>query len=117
MAKGPAAESKGAGDVIERLFTVIESRKGADPDVSYTAKLFARGTEKVAQKLGEEAVELAIAAVKQDREETVAESADLLYHWLVLLANAGITPAEVCEVLQSREGTSGLEEKASRKTI
>jgi phosphoribosyl-ATP pyrophosphohydrolase len=117
MAKSADAGKPGAADVIERLFAVIESRQGADPDVSYTAKLFNRGTEKIAQKLGEEAVELAIAAVKRDRQDTVAESADLLYHWLVLLADAGISPAEVCEVLESREGTSGLEEKASRKTI
>ena len=100
---------------IRRLFEVIASRKGGDADDSYTAKLFASGTEKIAQKLGEEAVETVIAAVAGDRAGLTAESADLIYHLLVLLADAGLTPDDVIAELKKREGTSGIEEKASRK--
>jgi len=100
---------------LTRLYATIESRKGADPAESYTAKLFGRGTGKIAQKLGEEAVEAVIAAVAKDREATVAESADLLYHLLVLWADAGISPDEVAAELERRAGTSGVAEKAARK--
>ncbi|TNE39933.1 MAG: phosphoribosyl-ATP diphosphatase [Alphaproteobacteria bacterium] len=100
---------------LNRLFETIEARKSADPKSSYTAKLYARGTEKIAQKVGEEAVELALAAVKKDREEVIAESADLLYHVLVLWADAGVTPADVYAMLAKREGMSGIDEKAARK--
>jgi len=99
---------------IRHLFQVITSRKGGDPDASYTAKLFAGGPEKIAQKLGEEAVETVIAAVAGDRAALTAESADLIYHLLVLLADAGLTPDDVIAELERREGTSGIEEKASR---
>ncbi|HEY8874750.1 MAG TPA: phosphoribosyl-ATP diphosphatase, partial [Stellaceae bacterium] len=77
------------GEALERLWRVIESRRGADPATSYTAKLFARGTAKIAQKLGEEAVEAVIEGVKGDRAALVGESADLLYHLLVLWAALG----------------------------
>lgn len=100
---------------IQRLFETIASRKGGDVDASYTAKLFDRGTDKIAQKLGEEAVETVIAAVAKDRDGMIGESADLLYHLLVAWADAGITPEDVLAELERREGTSGLEEKASRK--
>lgn len=100
--------------VLEPLFDTICSRREADPASSYTASLFARGREKIAQKLGEEAVELAIAAAKDDRAEIISESADLLYHWLVLLADAGLSLDEISAELSRREGISGLEEKASR---
>ena len=100
--------------VIDRLFDVIASRKGGDAEASYTAKLFARGTDKIAQKLGEEAVETVIAAVAKDRHGTVGESADLLYHLLVLWADAGIRPEDVLAELERREGTSGIAEKAAR---
>ena len=100
--------------VIDRLFDVIASRKGGDADESYTAKLFARGTDKIAQKLGEEAVETVITAVTKDRKGTVGESADLLYHLLVLWADAGIRPEDVLAELERREGTSGIAEKAAR---
>jgi len=109
------SDQKLTGALIDELFEVVSSRKGADPDSSYTAKLYARGTEKIAQKLGEEAVEAVIAAVGRNREETIKESADVVYHLLVMLADAGLTPADVYEELARRQGLSGLEEKASRK--
>ena len=101
--------------VIARLFETIASRQGGDADASYTAKLFARGTGKIAQKLGEEAVETVIAAVGKDRGGTIGESADLIYHLLVLWADAGIRPEDVLAELERREGTSGIAEKAARK--
>ena len=96
--------TNGVGEAVERLHAVIESRKGSDPATSYTAQLFERGTEKIAQKLGEEAVEATIAAVMKDRKALVAESADLLYHLLVAWADAEIAPAEIAAELarQSR---------------
>jgi phosphoribosyl-ATP pyrophosphohydrolase len=99
---------------IDRLFTVIESRAGADPSSSYTAKLLSQGKLKIAKKLGEEAVETALAAVAQDKQSLAAESADLLYHLLVLWAACGVTPADAYQALAARAGRSGLEEKASR---
>jgi phosphoribosyl-ATP pyrophosphohydrolase len=101
---------------LERLHAVILARRGADPATSHTAKLFARGTAKIAQKLGEEAVEAVIEAVLGNRERLIAESADLLYHLIVLWADAGIAPAEIWAELQRREGVSGIAEKAGRKT-
>ena len=101
--------------VIARLFDTIASRGGGDASGSYTAKLLARGTDKIAQKLGEEAVETVIAAVTKDRDSTIGESADLIYHLLVLWADAGIHPEDVLAELERREGTSGIAEKASRK--
>ncbi len=102
-------------DVLDRLFATIASRKGADPSTSYTAKLFGKGMEKCAQKLGEEAVETVIAATKQEKGEIVSESADLLYHLLVVWAASGVDPAEVYAALEKREGQSGIAEKAGRK--
>ena len=102
------------GEALERLWRVIEARRGADPATSYTAKLFARGAAKVAQKLGEEAVEAVIEGVKGDRQALVGESADMLYHLLVLWAATGIGPADVAAELQRREGTSGIAEKRGR---
>ncbi|HTQ13307.1 MAG TPA: phosphoribosyl-ATP diphosphatase [Rhizomicrobium sp.] len=99
---------------IDRLYRVILSRKDADPTQSYTAKLFAQGRLKIAKKLGEEAVEAALAAVAQDKDCLVAESADLLYHLLVLWADCGVTPDEAYAALEARVGRSGLEEKKSR---
>lgn len=101
--------------VMDDLFAVIASRKGGDPEKSYTAKMFAKGRPKIAQKVGEEAVETIIAALAQGKSETVSESADLLYHLLVLWADMGIKPAEVWSELAKRAGTSGVEEKKSRK--
>jgi phosphoribosyl-ATP pyrophosphohydrolase len=102
------------GEALERLWRVIESRRGADPATSYTAKLFARGTPKIAQKLGEEAVEAVIEGVRGDRPALVGESADLLYHLLVLWAATGIAPADIAAELARREGVSGIAEKTAR---
>ncbi len=99
---------------LDRLFEVIAARKGADPASSYTAKLFSKGVPACAQKLGEEAVETVIAAASGDREGALSESADLLYHWLVLVAALDLDPADVYAELARREGRSGLDEKASR---
>ena len=102
-------------DALDRLFATIAARKGADPASSYTAKLLAEGVEKCAKKFGEEATETVIAAISRDKTELAKESADVLYHLLVLWAASGITPEDVYAVLRSREAMSGLEEKASRK--
>ena len=100
---------------LDRLFATIAARKaGGDADQSYTAKLLSQGVEKCAKKFGEEATEAVIAAIQKDKTELAKESADVLYHLLVLWAASGITPEDVYTVLQSREGQSGLEEKASR---
>ena len=101
---------------LEALEQTIASRAGEDPDVSWTARLLAGGRPRCAQKLGEEAVEAAIAGVVGSRREIVAESADVLYHLLVLLAANGIALSEVMAELESRSGQSGIEEKSSRKT-
>jgi phosphoribosyl-ATP pyrophosphohydrolase len=102
------------GDVLDRLFAVIEERRGGDSAESYTARLLAEGADRIAQKLGEEAIETVIAAAKQDRAALIGESADLLYHLLVLWAASDIGPGEVWAELGRREGRSGLEEKRSR---
>jgi phosphoribosyl-ATP pyrophosphohydrolase len=103
------------GEALERLWRVIESRRGADPATSYTAKLFARGTPKIAQKLGEEAVEAVIEGVRGDPAALVGESADLLYHLFVLWAATGVSPADVAAELARREAVSGIAEKKARK--
>ncbi|CAO3352692.1 phosphoribosyl-ATP diphosphatase [Azospirillum melinis] len=102
-------------EVLDRLFVTVQARKGADPETSYTAKLYSRGTAKIAQKVGEEAVEAILEAVRGDKAALAAESADLLYHLLVLWADLGLDPAEVWSRLAQREGTSGIDEKKSRK--
>jgi len=99
---------------LDKLFATIASRKGADPSQSYTAKLLAGGVEKCAKKFGEEATEAVIAAIQKDKAELAKESADVLYHLAVLWAASGLTPDDVYAVLKAREGTSGLDEKASR---
>jgi phosphoribosyl-ATP pyrophosphohydrolase len=100
--------------VLEHLYGVILSRRGADPAQSNTARLFAKGKKKIAQKLGEEAVETLIEGVKGDKDGVISESADLLYHLLVLWAALDVTPDEVWDALRAREGISGIAEKASR---
>jgi phosphoribosyl-ATP pyrophosphohydrolase len=102
-------------DVLARLAATVESRKGGDPATSYTAKLLA-DPSLAAKKLGEEAIETVVAATQGDKAAIAAESADLIYHWLVVLAAAGVSLDEVAAKLEAREGTSGLDEKASRKT-
>ena len=101
---------------LDRLYATVEGRKGADPDSSYTAKLFDKGRAKIAQKVGEEAVETVIAALGGDPDALASESADLLYHLLVLWADTGLKPDAVWAKLAAREGLSGLTEKASRKS-
>src|SRR3954470_18596195 len=101
-------------DALDRLFATIAARQGADPSSSYTAKLLAEGVEKCAKKFGEEATETVIAAISRDKAELAKESADVLYHLAVLWAASGITPDDVYAELASREGQSGLEEKAFR---
>jgi phosphoribosyl-ATP pyrophosphohydrolase len=102
-------------DVMKRLEATIAARKGADPSTSYTAKLLSEGPARAAKKLGEEAAETLIAAAQNDPEALAAESADLIYHWLVLLAASGVSTDAVAARLEAREGRSGIEEKASRK--
>jgi len=101
--------------VLDHLNRVVAGRKGADPGTSYTAKLFAKGPNKIAQKVGEEATEVVIAALTEGPDKVVSESADLLYHLSVLWAQMGVAPADVWAELARRFGTSGLDEKASRK--
>ena len=104
--------------VLDRLWSVVTSRRGADPAISHSARLLSRGTAKVAQKFGEEAVECLIEAVAGNRDALVAESADVLYHLIVLWVAAGVSPDEVWEELKRREGISGVAEKAARvKTL
>jgi phosphoribosyl-ATP pyrophosphohydrolase len=105
------------GPVLERLWRVVLARRGGDPETSYTARLVARGRAKIAQKLGEEAVEAVIEGVRGDRQALVGESADLLYHLFVLWADAGVTPDDVAAELARREGTSGIDEKRGRAAI
>ena len=99
---------------FDHLTSVIKARKTDDPSVSYIAKRFARGRDKMAQKIGEEGVELAIAVVKQDRQEIISESADLLFHVMLALEEAGLTLEDVAQELARRDGISGLEEKRTR---
>ncbi|MEO3997090.1 phosphoribosyl-ATP diphosphatase [Mesorhizobium sp. CAU 1732] len=103
-----------AGFSLIDLEAIIAERGRSGAADSWTAKLFAKGTDKAAQKMGEEAVEAVIAAVKGDRDGLVSESADLLYHWLVVLSLAGVTVDDVMAELEARTTRSGIEEKASR---
>ena len=99
---------------ISRLETTIRARKGGDAGSSYIASLFAKGREKIAQKVGEEATETVIAALSGDASQLVSESADLLFHLMLLLEDAGSDLDAVLAELERREGMSGLAEKASR---
>ncbi|MGA7711039.1 MAG: phosphoribosyl-ATP diphosphatase [Rhizomicrobium sp.] len=101
--------------VIDRLFGTIAARKNASVETSYTAKLLHQGVERCAKKFGEEAIEAALAAVSGNKAAIAAESADVLYHLLVLWAACGIAPSDVYAALEAREGRSGLDEKASRQ--
>jgi phosphoribosyl-ATP pyrophosphohydrolase len=104
------------GEALARLWATIEARRGASPDASYTAKLLAAGPAGVARKLGEEALEAVIEAVSGDTAALARESADLLYHLLVLWAAAGLSPDDVAAELARREGVSGIDEKRSRQS-
>jgi len=102
-------------DTLARLAGVIETRRGADPDKSYVARLFSKGTDAILKKIGEEATEVVMAAKDGDRQRIVGETADLWFHTLVALSHFGLGPAEVLAELERREGLSGLEEFALRK--
>jgi phosphoribosyl-ATP pyrophosphohydrolase len=104
------------GDALARLWATVESRRGASPDTSYTAKLLAAGPAAIARKLGEESLEAVIEAVKGDKAALTRESADLIYHLLVLWAAARVTPEDVAAELMQREGISGIDEKRRRRT-
>lgn len=99
---------------LDKLFATVAARRDADPTQSYTAALLAKGVGRCAKKFGEEAVETVLAAAAGDKPALIAESADALYHLMVLWAACGIEPDQVWQTLASREGRSGLEEKASR---
>lgn len=101
-------------DILLRLADTIESRKGADPASSYTAKLMHKGLDSILKKVGEEAVETVMAAKDGDRLHLVREVADLWFHTLVLLAQQGLGPNDVLAELARREGISGIDEKNSR---
>lgn len=101
-------------DTLMRLAATIQSRKGADPESSWTAKLLSRGPKKAAQKFGEEAIEAVIEAARGDRDKLTGEAADVLYHFLVMLAARDVSLADVYAELERREGQSGIAEKASR---
>ena len=103
-------------DTLARLAEVIESRRGGDPDKSYVARLFFKGTDTILKKVGEEATETVMAGKDGDRQKIVYEVADLWFHSIVALAHFGLSPAEVLAELRRREGLSGLEEFAQRKT-
>lgn len=103
-------------NILDQLVATIASRKGADPESSWTAKLLSRGPEKCAEKFGEEAVEAIIAAVKGDRANLTAEAADVIYHLLVMLAASDVSLDDVLTELDRRQGISGIAEKAARTT-
>lgn len=104
-----------SNDTLARLAAVIESRRGADPDKSYVARLVDKGLDAILKKVGEEATEVVMAAKDGDAKRLTAEVADLWFHCLIALAQFGLTPADVLAELERREGQSGLEEFARRK--
>ena len=102
-------------DVLQQLAEVLEDRKQQNADESYVASLYAKGLETILKKVGEEATETVIAAMSGDKEKIIYETADLWFHTMVMLANAGLGPDDVLKELSRRIGVSGHEEKASRK--
>ncbi len=102
--------------VLNEIAQVLEQRKGADPESSYVAGLYAKGLDTILKKIGEEATETVIAGKQGDKDQIVYETADLWFHCLILLANQGLGPDDVLQELQRRFGLSGLEEKASRSS-
>ena len=111
----PAPLALGPGSaVLDRLFAVVMERRAADPAISHSARLLSRGITKVAQKFGEESVECLIEAVAGNRDAVITESADVLYHLIVLWVASGVHPEQVWLELKRREGVSGIAEKASR---
>lgn len=102
-------------DVLDRLSELLEQRKDADPQTSYVAKLYSKGVDAVLKKVGEEAAETIIAAKDGDPQKIIYETADLWFHCMVMLAQAGLKPQDVLDELARREGLSGIVEKAARK--
>lgn len=102
------------GGIIDELFGVIEQRKGGDPESSYVARTVSRGREHVAKKVGEEGVEVALAGAVGDKKGVVSESADLLFHLLILWSDAGVRPADVLGELAGRRGVSGIEREKAK---
>jgi len=109
------ASALAGNDTLARLAAVIESRRQGDPDKSYVARLFHKGTDAILKKIGEEATETVMAAKDGDRQKIVYEVADLWFHSMLALSAFGLTPADVLAELERREGLSGLEEFAARK--
>jgi phosphoribosyl-ATP pyrophosphohydrolase len=103
-------------DTLQKLTEVLESRKNEDPEKSYVASLYDKGMEKILEKVEEEAAEVIVAARQGDEKEIIHETADLWFHTLVMLANAGLSADDVLRELDRRFGVSGHEEKASRKS-
>jgi phosphoribosyl-ATP pyrophosphohydrolase len=101
-------------NTLENLAATIEARKSANPDNSWTAKLLSQGPEKCANKFGEEAIEAIIEAVKGDKAAFTAEAADVLYHFLVMMASCDVSLSDVLDELENRQGTSGIDEKSAR---
>jgi len=101
-------------DILQRLAETLEARKQASPESSYVAKLFSRGEDAILKKIGEEATELILASKAGDKSHLVYETADLWFHCMVLLAQHGVSAADVLNELARREGLSGLAEKANR---
>ena len=112
--RAPASRAASGAAVLDRLFAVITERRTADPEQSHSARLLLRGSAKVAQKFGEEAVECLIEAVAGNPAALVSESADVLYHLIVIWVATGVAPDQVWAELARREGVSGVVEKASR---
>ena len=106
--------SKAPTHAFDRLFEILQARRSADPETSYTAKLLSRGPDQIGKKLGEEGVEAAIEVVRRDRDKLVSESADLLYHLAVAWVALEVRPEEVWRALEARAGVGGLVEKARR---
>lgn len=109
------SNDKASAEILDRLYKVIVSRKAADPSVSHTAKMFSRGTAKIAQKVGEEAVEALIEAIRGDSNALAEESADLVYHLMVLWADSGLKATTVWSILQKRFDTGGVYDQKDRK--
>jgi len=110
-------KSGDSNSVLSRLGDVIESRRGADPERSYVARLLAQAPDSILKKIGEEATETVMAAKDGDRERIIAETADLWFHCLVMLAHYGLRPELILAELDRRAGVSGMEEKALRKAL
>ena len=106
---------KTSDDTLARLAAVIEARRAGDPDKSYVARLFAKGTDAILKKIGEEATETVMACKDGERSKIVGEVADLWFHSMLALSAFGLKPADVLAELERREGQSGLEEFATRK--